>query len=93
MSASLSGCTVTQSRVTQSSGYYPSVGVLGGLMVEGSMADWTRDAGAWPGENEFESGSVPRLIRAAVFSLVPVVQGGGGSFSLSGPGVSERIHE
>ena len=43
-------------------------------MVEGSAADPTREAGAWPEESEFESGSAPRLIRAAVFSLVLVVR-------------------
>ena len=75
MSPSPSGCMITQSRMTQSSGYYPAVGVLGGPMVEGHVADWTREAGTQPGENEFESGSAPRLIRATVFLLVPVVRG------------------
>lgn len=59
-------------------------------MVEGSMADWARDSGAWPGENEFESGSVPRLIRAAVFSLVPVVRGRGSLLTERSWGVREN---
>lgn len=43
------------------------------------------------GENEFESGSVPRLIRAAVFTgSGGAGWRGGSSFSLSGPEVSEN---
>ena len=57
-------------------------------MVEGSAADQTREAGAWPEESEFESGSAPRLIR----SFLTGSRGAVGPFSRSSPGESERIH-